>query len=355
MIQPVQIGNRMVGPDQPCFIIAEAGVNHNGDVELAKCLIEEAKAVRADAIKFQTFSTESVIVKDAPKAKYQLQTTDVSESQFEMVEKLCLAHEEFVTLKYHADQIGITFFSTPSDKSDIDFLIRIGVSSLKIASMDIVNYPHLDYAGRQRVPVILSTGMATLGEVEYGLEVLRRAGCEQVVLLHCVTNYPVRDDQTNLRVMDTLIQAFQIPVGFSDHTTGTVVPVAAVARGACVIEKHFTIDRKLQGPDHSTSLDPVTFTAMVNDIRAVESALGSPIKIPLPIELENRETMRRSLVASVDLPAGTVLMHEHIALKRPGHGLGAEFINFFVGRKLRKFIPRDTKLTMDDVSPSDFD
>lgn len=353
MIQPVRIDTRMIGPGHPCFIIAEAGVNHNGEVRLAKRLIEEAKAAGADAIKFQTFSTGSVIVKDAPKAKYQLQTTDHSESQFEMLERLRLTHEEFAALKAHADQVGVTFFSSPSDSADIDFLIRIGVAVLKIASMDLVNYPHLDHAGRQGLPVILSTGMATLGEVENGLKALRQAGCEQVIILHCVTDYPVRDDQANLRVMDTLGQAFQVPVGFSDHTTGTVVPIAAVARGACVIEKHFTFDRQLPGPDHAASLDPAMFKAMVNDIRTVERALGSPVKLPLPVELENRKTMRRSLVASVDLLPGAVLRHEHFALKRPGGGLGAEFIDLLIGQKLKINLSENAKFKLSDIDWSD--
>lgn len=353
MIQPVIIDTRMIGPGHPCFIIAEAGVNHNGDIRLAKHLIEEAKAAGADAIKFQTFSTESVVVKDAPKAKYQLHTTDHSESQFEMLERLRLAHEEFSVLKAHADQADITFFSSPSDSADIDFLIRIGVAVLKIASMDLVNYPHLNYAGRQGVPVILSTGMATLGEVENGLNTLQQAGCEKVILLHCVTNYPVRDDLANLRVMDTLAKAFQVPVGFSDHTAGTIVSVAAAARGACVIEKHFTLDRQLPGPDHAASLDPTMFKAMVNDIRTVEQALGSYVKRPLSVELENRKTMRRSLVASADLLPGTVLRHEHFALKRPGGGLGAEFINLLTGKKLIKLLSVDSMFNLSDVDWND--
>ena len=353
MIQPVRIGNRLVGPGQPCFIIAEAGVNHNGDIELAKRLIEEAKAAGADAIKFQTYSTESVIVKDAPKAQYQLQTTDVSESQFDMLERLRLTYEEYAVLKAHANQVGIAFFSTPSDKSDVDFLISIGVSVLKIASMDLVNYPHIDYIGRQGVPVILSTGMATLGEVEAGVTALQDAGCSEIVLMHCVTSYPAKHEDANLRVMETLRQAFQRPVGFSDHTLGIIAPIAAVALGAVAIEKHFTLDTEMPGPDHASSLDPVAFKAMVEGIHVVESALGSPVRIPLPVELENRRTMRRSLVASVDLLAGTELRHEHLALKRPGDGLGAEFIRFLVGRRLRKFTPRDAKLSPDDVDWAD--
>jgi len=353
MIKPVKVGNRLIGPGQPCFIVAEAGVNHNGDINLAHRLVDAAAKAGADAVKFQTYSPESVIARNAPKPAYQHQTTPTDESQFEMAEKLALSYQDFRGIKSLADELGIVFLSTPIAPEDVDFLVALGTPALKVASMDIVNYPMLDYIGRQKVPVIASTGMATLGEVESAIDMLRQAGCSEIVLLHCVTNYPARDDEANLRVMDTLAQAFQVPVGFSDHTTGTAVPVAAVARGACMIEKHFTLDRGLPGPDHTSSLEPPAFKTMVDDIRAVESALGSPVKIPLPVEIENRRVMRRSVVASVDLPAGTVLKREHLALKRPGDGLGASFIQFLVGRQLVRFVPRDDKLSLDDLIPTE--
>jgi N,N'-diacetyllegionaminate synthase len=351
MIKPVKIGSRLIGPGQPCFIIAEAGVNHNGDMKLAHKLIHEAAQAGADAVKFQTFTPESVIVHDAPKAAYQLQTTPDDESQLEMIRKLALSHDQFRELKAASDELGIVFLSTPIAPEDADFLVGVGAPALKVASMDIVNYPLLKYFGKLGVPVIASTGMATLGEVENGLDTLRKAGCEQVVLLHCVSNYPIRDDQVNLRVMDTLVQAFQVPVGFSDHTTSIAIPIAAVARGACVIEKHLTLDKGMSGPDHASSLAPEAFRYMAAGIRAVESALGEPVKYPLQVEIDNRKTMRRSLVAAEDLPAGTVLQTIHFALKRPGVGLGAEFIPLFIGRLTLQPVQKDQMITLDILLP----
>jgi len=347
VLHSIMIGNRAIGCGAPCFVIAEAGVNHNGDLGLAKRLVEQAKACGADAVKFQTFTTESVIVAEAPKAPYQRGTTDPAESQFAMLQKLRLSHDDFRRLKDHADRVGITFFSTPHDKRDIQFLVSLGVPVLKVPSMDIVNEPLLEEVGCQKLPVILSTGMATLLETERALTTLRQAECPSVILLHCVTNYPIKDEEANLKVMDTLALAFDCIVGFSDHTVGTAVAVAAVARGAKVIEKHFTLDRGMAGPDHVASLDPSQFAQMVADIRRVESALGSGVKHPLPVELANRKAMRRSLVAAADIPAGTVLTHEHLTLKRPGTGLGAELLPYLLGRPVKRVVPRDSLITFD--------
>lgn len=348
-MQRVKLGHLVIGEESPCFIIAEAGVNHNGDVELAKRLVEEAKACGADAVKFQTFTTESVITLEAPKARYQQQTTDPTESQTEMLRKLQLSYEDFRQLKAYADKVGVLFFSTPHDASDIEFLVSMEVPVLKVSSMDIVNVPLLEEIGCRKVPVILSTGMATLSEVERALDTLRDAGCPGVVLLHCVTNYPIRDEEANLRVIDTLARAFGVVVGFSDHSVGIAVTLAAVALGAKVIEKHFTLDCSLPGPDHTVSLEPSAFAQMVTDIRRVEKAMGSGIKRPLPVELENRKAMRRSLVAATEIPAGAILTREHLTLKRPGTGLGAEFIPLLIGRRARCLVPRDTVIALDMV------
>lgn len=347
MPHSVVIGNRAVGGEAPCFIIAEAGVNHNGDPALARRLVEQARACGADAVKFQTFTTESVIIAEAPKADYQRQTTDASESQLEMLRKLQLSHRDFREIKEHADRVGVLFFSTPHDTRDIDFLVSVGAPLIKVPSMDIVNLPLLEEVGCRKVPVVLSTGMATLSETERALETLRQAGCPSIILLHCVTNYPIKDEEANLRVMDTLALAFDCIVGFSDHTVGTAVAVAAVARGAKVIEKHFTLDCAMAGPDHAASLDPAQFAQMVTDIRRVEQALGSEVKRPLPVELANRKAMRRSLVAGADLPAGTVLAREHVTLKRPGTGLGAELLPYLLGRTVKRMVPKDSLITLD--------
>ena len=341
MIAPVQIGNRLVGQGQPCFVIAEAGVNHNGRLETAIALIEEAKKAGADAVKFQTFTPENVITAGAPKTPYQLQTTEKNESQLEMLRKLQLTHEDFCVLKKHADKVGIMFLSTPADASDTDLLVELGVATIKLPSMDIVNYPFLNYVAKKALPIILSTGMATLGEVEQGLETVWAQGNRNIVLLHCVTNYPIKNEEANLRNIETLRQAFQIPIGYSDHTPNTAVAVAAVALGAVLIEKHFTLDCSMKGPDHAASLEPAGFAAMVEDIRAAEEAMGSPVKRPVAIEMENRKAMRRSLVAVQDIPKGTAITADMLAMKRPGTGLGAEYLDIVVGRKARQLISKD--------------
>jgi len=347
IVKTLKIGCHTISRTGPCFIVAEAGVNHNGDLTLAKKLVEQAKAAGADAVKFQTFSPHSVITEWAPKADYQRLTTDASESQLEMLRKLQLTHEEFRTLKRHADRVGITFFSTPHDERDVDFLMALGVPALKVASMDLVNYPLIEHVAKQGLPVIVSTGMASLGETETALQVLEQGGCACPLLLHCVTNYPIRDDEANLRVMDTLTQAFDVLVGFSDHTVGTAIAIAAVARGAVAIEKHFTLDRALPGPDHAASLDPDSFARMVAEIRSVERAVGSQVKHTLPVEVENRKAMRRSLVAATDIEPGTVLTREHLTMKRPGTGLGAEWIPRLVGRTVRCLIRRNSLVSLD--------
>ena len=347
MNQTIKIGDRLVGDGQPCFIIAEAGVNHNGDLDLALKLVEKAYKSGADAIKFQTFTPENVIIPNAPKAAYQASLTPQDESQYEMLKRLALSKENFETIKSYCDKLGLMFLSTPADFSDVDFLVDLGVSAIKIASMDIVNYPLLIYIAKQNKPIILSTGMTTLGEIEKAIDTINRISNMDVTLLQCVTNYPISYDQANLKVMQSLKQCFQKLVGFSDHTVGSVVSLAAVSLGACIIEKHFTLDTSLPGPDHSSSLDPKNFKQMVENIRIVEKALGDSVKYPLPIEIQNRQTMRRSLVASKDLLSGTILAPQHFAFKRPGTGLGTEFIDILVGRKLKSFIAKNTQFSFD--------
>jgi N-acetylneuraminate synthase len=351
-MKKIRIGQKLVGEGEPCFIIAEAGVNHNGDANLAKKLVKAAQEAGADAVKFQTFSAESIITRHAPKAAYQRRTTSVSETQLEMIKKLELTRRDFRSIKRLADETGIIFLSTPTAPEDINFLVELGVPALKIASMDIVNYPLLSHFGTQGLPVILSTGMSTMAEIKKAVAVLHRSGARDLILLQCVTNYPIKDNEANLRVMDTLKKTFRVPVGFSDHTAGITIPIAAAARGACIIEKHFTLDRTLPGPDHASSLDPDSFQAMVQAIRTVESALGSPVKKPLPVENDNRRIMRRSLVASGDIPAYTILKPHHFALKRPGTGLGAEYIRQLSGLKTRKAIIKDEMITFKALYPS---
>lgn len=348
-MKPVTIGNRSIGSEHPCFIIAEAGVNHNGDIALAKRLVEAAAQAGADAVKFQTFKAERVVTATASKANYQKVTTDAQESQLAMLRKLELQTEDYRTIQQHAQERGIIFFSTPYSVTDATFLLEIGVPAFKLASIDIVNIPLLRTLARYEKPVILSSGMATLGEIEQGIQAIRQTGNQNIILLQCTTNYPIQDSEANLRVMHSLRLAFEVQVGFSDHTVGCEIPFAAVALGATIIEKHFTLDRSASGPDHAASLEPAEFAQMVKGIRRIEQALGSFQKEPLPIEIENRKAMRRSLVAEVDIPAGTIITDEMVTLKRPGTGLGYEAIDFFVGHRSRLYIASDTLLSLDMV------
>jgi N-acetylneuraminate synthase/N,N'-diacetyllegionaminate synthase len=338
----IDIQNRAIGLAQPCFIIAEAGVNHDGDMDKALSLVDAAAEAGADAVKFQSFKAERVITADAPKADYQKVTTDAVESQFAMLRKLELTPEQYARVQHRAQERGIVCFSTPYSAADAQSLYDMGVPAFKLASIDIVNYPFLKAIAALGKPLILSAGMATLGEIERGIDAVRAAGNDQIVLLQCTTNYPIQDEEANLRTMETLRQAFGVLVGFSDHTVGWDIPLAAAALGAVVIEKHFTLDQDAPGPDHAASLEPAAFAQMVQGIRRVEQALGTARKYPLPIELENRKAMRRSLVAAVPIAAGTTISEEMLTMKRPGIGLGADYLSLFVGRRARHAIGVDT-------------
>ncbi len=328
------------------FIIAEAGVNHNGDVETARRLIDAAVAAGADAVKFQTFKAENLVTRHAGKAGYQKITTDADESQLAMLKRLELKYEFHFELLDYCRQQGIEFLSTAFDFESLDFLVReLGVKTLKIPSGEITNGPFLLAHAQTGKRVILSTGMATLGEIETALGVLafgyigqdlppsvdafRRAYSskqgqavlrDNVTLLHCTSEYPTPVENINLRAMDVLQQAFGLDVGYSDHSVGLLVPVVATARGATVIEKHFTLDRMLQGPDHQVSLEPDELKEMVRNIRDVEKALGQRLKCPQPLELENRQVVRKSLVAKRAISAGELFTDENLTLKRPGTG-----------------------------------
>jgi N-acetylneuraminate synthase/N,N'-diacetyllegionaminate synthase len=316
---------------------------------MAMRLVDVAAQAGADAVKFQTFKADRVITAAAPKASYQKVTTDAQESQFAMLHRLELQPDDYRTIQQRAVELGLVFLSTPYSVEDARFLLDLGVPAFKLASIDVVNTPLLRAIASWGKPLILSSGMATMGEIERGIETVRTANNEQIILLQCTTNYPIQDDEVNLRVMHTLRQAFEVVVGFSDHTIGWEIPLAAVALGASVIEKHFTLDRLAPGPDHAASLEPGDFARMVQGIRRVEQALGSSQKRPLPVELENRKTMRRSLVAAIDIPAGTTITEEMLTLKRPGTGFGAEAIDLFAGRTARQNIVASTILALEMV------
>lgn len=345
----VKIANRLIGEGEPCFIIAEAGVNHNGDVNLAKKLIDGAKDARADAIKFQTFKAENVVTSSAEKADYQKQTTGGEESQFEMIKKLELAERDFGELSDYAHKKGIVFLSSPFDGESVDLLDELDVPAFKIPSGEITNFPLLKHIARKKKPIILSTGMSTLREIEEALAVIRGEATEEIVLLHCVTAYPARVEDVNLRAIETLRHEFKLPVGLSDHTPGIIVPIAAVALGACVIEKHFTMDKNLPGPDHQASLEPHELTQMVEAIRQVEKAMGDGNKMPTEEEKQIQKVARRSIVASVDIPQGAIITEQMLATKRPGTGLEPRHIDMVIGRKTRKSIKANELVLLDMI------
>ena len=320
------------------FVIAEAGVNHNGSLEMAKRMVDVAVNVGADAIKFQTFKAEKVVSNNAPKADYQIKTTDIKESQLEMLRRLELSYDSFEILKSYCNDRDITFLSTPFDIASADFLDEIEIELFKIPSGEITNFPFLSHIAKKKKPMIISTGMAYLGEVEAALNVIEATGNTNIALLHCVSNYPTSPQDVNLRAIDTLKKAFALPVGFSDHTLGFEIAISAVALNTCIIEKHFTLDRKLSGPDHSASLDPDELKTMINGIRKVEMALGHGLKKPAQSEMNTRIVARRSLVASQDIPENTVLTEDMIDIKRPGSGLSPIMLQYIIGRVSKKKI-----------------
>jgi N-acetylneuraminate synthase len=352
------------------YIIAEAGVNHNGSLDLAKRLIEVAAEAGADAVKFQTFKADKLVSRAAPKAEYQIKHTDASESQYEMIQKLELDEAAHTVLVLHCKSKGIEFLSTPFDLESLEMLIRKSdLSRIKISSGDITNAPLLLEAARTGKPVILSTGMSTLGEIEMALGVLafgytvrdeppsleafdkayssaigRKAVQEKVTLLHCTTEYPAPFTEINLRAMATLRQAFDLPVGYSDHTQGIAIPVAAVALGAVIIEKHFTLDKNLSGPDHKASLEPDELKQMVRSIREVELALGSSLKQPAASELKNRLIARKSLVAIRDICKGEAFTQDNLATKRPGGGISPIRYWEWLGRNADRDYQQDDKV-----------
>ena len=343
----LEIAGRKVGPDSPCFIIAEAGVNHNGDLDLAHHLVDLAAESGADAVKFQTFKTERVISKGAPKAGYQLETTGSNESQFDMVKRLELPAEAFGQLMAYSQERNILFLSSPFDEESADLLAELDVAAFKVPSGEITNLPFLTHLARYGKPMIMSTGMANLGEVETAVHTIQQAGNQELVLLHCVSNYPAEPADVNLRAMLTMAKAFSLPVGYSDHTPGTEIALAAVALGACVIEKHFTSDNTLPGPDHRASLEPQELGALVRGIRTVESSLGHGRKEPAAREANTAAVARKSLVAARDISSGTILTEDLIAIKRPGTGLPPAMRSYLVGRSARFDVPEDTLLTLE--------
>ena len=332
------------------FIIAEAGVNHNGSVDLALQLIDAAKTSGADAVKFQTFRADRIATRSAEKAKYQQRQAADGESQFEMLRRLELDAAAHRRLIDHCRKGGIQFLSSPFDLQSVNLLDTLEIPLFKIPSGEITNLPFLERIAAKGRPVILSTGMSTLGEVEEAVQVLRAGGATEITLLHCVTEYPAPYAEINLRAMQTLKLAFGLPVGYSDHSPGIEIAIAAVALGAEIIEKHFTLDRSLPGPDHAASLEPKELKQMVAAIRNVESALGDGIKKPALCELPNIPVARKSVVAARALSAGQKLAAADLDIKRPGTGLSPKLLTVLVGRTLRTNVEPDEVILWDHLA-----
>lgn len=303
------------------MIIAEAGVNHNGDFSLAKQMVDVAKAAGVDYIKFQTFRPEKLVSRFAEKAEYQKETTGANESQLEMLQKLTLSEENFIALKHYCDKIGIGFISTPFDLDSIDFLETFDMDFWKVPSGEVTNLPYLEAIAKTSRKVVMSTGMCSVDEIVSAVNVLESYNVPDIILLHCNTQYPTPFEHVNLRAMGMIAEKTGKIVGYSDHTQGIEVPIAAVAMGARVIEKHFTLDKGMEGPDHKASLNPVELRSMVSAIRNIEKSIGTGLKEPSPSELANRAVARKSIVAARAIKKGEVFSSENMTTKRPGDGI----------------------------------
>ncbi|GIM45489.1 N-acetylneuraminate synthase [Collibacillus ludicampi] len=342
----IRIGNKTIGEGQPVFIIAEAGVNHQGDLNIARRLVDIAVEAGADAVKFQTFKAEKIVTRTAEKAEYQKETTGTNESQFEMLKRLELGFDQHLVLKSYAEERGILFLSTPFDVQSVNWLEELNVPLYKISSGDLTNTVLLHRIAATKKPVILSTGMATIEEIQEALDVLREI---DVCLLHCTTSYPTPFEDVNLRAMQTLRSTFQKITGYSDHTLGIEVPLAAVAMGAQIIEKHFTYDKKAEGPDHHASLSPEELKLMIQGIRRVEKALGTPKKELSPSEVKNRNLARKSVVTSRPIKKGTILTEDMLTVKRPGTGLPPKTFHQLIGKRVKEDLPADYLIDWKDV------
>ncbi len=324
-----------------CLIIAEAGVNHNGRLDLALKLCDAAKEAGADVVKFQTWQTEKLITKQVKQAEYQTANTGKSESQFDMLKRLELSQDDFRKIKEHCDSIGITFASTADEPDSLDFLVDLGIPFIKIGSGEICNVPYLRYMGSKGLPIILSTGMSTVDEVADSIDAIRSGGATDITLLHCTTNYPCPLDEVNLLAMDTLRKRFECPVGYSDHTKGIEASLAAVAMGAKVIEKHFTLDCSMDGPDHVASTEPKEFKEMVDSIRKVEKCLGSGVKAPTESEVSIKSVVTKRIVARCKIAEGDIFSESNLCVKRSDTGLKAREWDSVIGTKAKRYYTED--------------
>ena len=332
-------------------VIAEAGVNHNGDPALARRMVDVARAAGADVVKFQVFKAEREISRYAPMAAYQERNTGAEGGQLELCRALELSAAAVRSLRDYCVEVRMPFLCTAFDFDSVDLLCsELGLTALKIGSSEVTNLPFLEYIGSRKVAAILSTGASTLAEVGAAVHALREAGCPELVLLHCVSSYPAPVAEANLRAMATLRREFGVPVGYSDHTPGIAAAIAAAALGACAVEKHFTTDRNLPGPDHLASVEPHELASLVEGVRVANGALGSGLKVPAPCELANLPLIRKSLVAARDLPAGAELTRDMIEIKRPQGGIEPADLRLLLGRRLRTAVREDMPIRWDDLA-----
>lgn len=318
------------------YIIAEAGVNHNGRLDLALKLCDSAKEAGVDAVKFQTWKTEKIVTKSAAKAAYQEENTGYDQSQFEMLKELELSYDDFDTINGYCKKIGIQFLSTPDEEESLDYLCSLNLPFIKIGSGEVTNIPYLRMIGSRHQKVIMSTGMSTLADVEKAYNTLMESGAMEVVLLHCTTNYPCPYNEVNLQAMQTLKAAFKCQVGYSDHTMGIEVPIAAVAMGAEIIEKHFTLDKNMEGPDHKASLEPEELKKMVTSIRNIEKAMGDGIKRPNASEQKNAEVVLKRIIAKQPIMKGDILDEDNLALLRSSEGIPAKYWDLVINKRAKK-------------------
>jgi N-acetylneuraminate synthase/N,N'-diacetyllegionaminate synthase len=349
MTPRVRLGETWVGEGCPVYVIAEAGVNHNGDMRLARELVDAARAAGADAVKFQSFKTEKIITAAAPSAEYHKKATGGKESWYDLLKRLELSETQQRELAGYCRERRIDFLSTPYDEESAVLLDSLGVGAFKIASTDANNIPLLTRVAAFGKPILLSTGMADMPEIRESVEAVRKAGNDQVILLQCTSNYPPEPRDLNLNVIATLRAEFGVPVGYSDHFAARAVPVAAVAKGACVYEAHFTMDRALPGPDQRSSLEPDELKTVVGDIRLTELILGSPNKEVTPSEAETRQKLRKSITAIARIRKGEEFSRDNIGVKRPGTGLPPKALGSLIGKRARRDISRDEMIRMEDV------
>lgn len=331
------------------YIIAEAGVNHNGSLELAKQLVDQAAECGCDCIKFQTFKTENLVTKSAKKAEYQVANTHNEDSQFSMLKKLELSFHAFKELKDYCEKKQIDFMSTPFDYESVDLLEELDVKVYKMSSGDITNKQLLQYVAKKGKPMIISTGMCTLDEVDEAVSWIEECGNKNITILHCTSNYPAPYDEVNMNAMLTLRDRYPYPAGYSDHTKGIEIPIMAVSMGAVVIEKHFTLDNNMEGPDHKASLNVDDLKMMVSSIRHIEKAFGDGNKVPSQSELSTREVARKSIVVNRDIKAGSVISNADLSLKRPGTGILPKFLDDLIGKRVKRELKADEMLAWEDV------